>query len=152
MRSLSLLQWIFLTQGSNRGFLYCRWILYHLRYQRRPSYDISQFSSVQSLSRVQLFTIPWTAACWASLSRLQVCEQHSWLVIYICVGFPGGSAGKESARNAGDLGSIPGLGTSPGERKGYPLQYSGLEDSMDCIDHGVTKSRTQLSTFHFHIC
>ena len=46
---------------------------------------------------------------------------------------PGGSAGKESAYNAGDLGSIPGLGSSPGEGKGYPLQYLGLENSMDCI-------------------
>ena len=46
-------------------------------------------------------------------------------------GFPCGSAGKESACNAGDLGSIPGLERSPGERKGYPLQYSGLENSMD---------------------
>ena len=57
-------------------------------------------------------------------------------------GSPGGSAGKESACNAGDLGSIPGLGRSPGEGKGYPLQYSGLENFMDCIVHGVTKSRT----------
>ena len=55
--------------------------------------------------------------------------------------FPGGSAGKESACNVGDLGSIPGLGRSPGEGKGYPLQYSGLENSMDCIVHGVTKSQ-----------
>ena len=61
-----------------------------------------------------------------------------------------GSAGKESACNAGDLGSIPGLGRSPGEGKGYPLQYSGLENSMDCIVHGVTKSWTWLSDFHFH--
>ena len=50
----------------------------------------------------------------------------------------------------GDLGLIPGLGRSPGEGKGYPLQYSGLENSMDCIVHGVTKSQTQLSKFHFH--
>ena len=49
-----------------------------------------------------------------------------------------GSAGKESACNAGDLGSIPGLGRSPGEGKGY--QYSGLENSMDCIVHRVSKS------------
>ena len=67
------------------------------------------------------------------------------------MGFPGGSAGKESASNAGDLGSIPGSGRSPGEGKGYPLQYSGLENSMDCIIHGVAKSRTWLSDFHFHI-
>jgi len=61
--------------------------------------------------------------------------------------FPCGSAGKESTCNAGDLGSIPGLGRSPGEGKGYPLQYSGLENSMDCIVHGVTKSQTRPSNF-----
>ena len=63
--------------------------------------------------------------------------------------FPGGSAGKESTCNAGDLGSIPGLGRSPGEGKGYPLQYSGLENSTDCIVYGVTKSWTRLNEFHF---
>ena len=51
----------------------------------------------------------------------------------------------------GDLGSIPGLGRSPGEGKGYPLQYSGLENSMNYIVHGVTKSQTQLSEFHLHV-
>ena len=61
----------------------------------------------------------------------------------------GSSAGKESACNAGDLGSIPGLGRSPREGKGYPLQHSGLKNSIDCIVHGVAKSRTQLSDFHF---
>ena len=65
------------------------------------------------------------------------------------MGFPCGSAGKESACNAGDLGSIPRLGRFPGEGKGYPLQYSVLENSMDCIVHGVTNSWTQLSDFHF---
>ena len=58
------------------------------------------------------------------------------------LGFPCGSAHKESACNVGDLGLIPGLGRSPGEGKGCPLQYSGLENSMDFIVHGVTKSRT----------
>ena len=58
------------------------------------------------------------------------------------LGLPGGSAGKESPCNVGDLGSIPRLGRFPGEGKGYSLQYSGLENSMDCIAHGVTKSRT----------
>ena len=48
------------------------------------------------------------------------------------MGFPGSSAGKESSGNAGDLGLIPGLGRSPGEWKGYPLQYSGLENAMNC--------------------
>ena len=73
---------------------------------------------------------------------------------FLKMGFPGGSAGKESACNAEDLGSIAGLGTSPTqkgkERKGYPLQYSGLENSMDCIVHGVTKSQTRLSDFQFY--
>ena len=62
---------------------------------------------------------------------------------------PCGSAGKEYACNAGDLGSIPGLGRSLGEEKGYPLQYSGLENSMDCTVHGVAKSLTGLSNFEF---
>ena len=66
--------------------------------------------------------------------------------------FPCGLAGKESTCNVGDLGSIPGLGRSPGEGKGYPLQYSGLESSMNCICivHEVTKRQTRLSNFHFH--
>ena len=64
--------------------------------------------------------------------------------------FPGGSDGEESACNAGDLGSIPGLGRSPGEGNGNPLQYSCLENSMNggtwrATVHGVTKSRTRLS-------
>ena len=67
----------------------------------------------------------------------------------ISEGFPGGSAGKEFTYNVGDLGSIPGLGRSSGEGKDYPLQYSGLENSMDCIVHGVAKSWTRLSDFHF---
>ena len=69
--------------------------------------------------------------------------------LLIDMGFPCGSAGKEFACNVGDLGSIPGLGRSPGEGKGYPLQYSGLENFMDCVVHGVTKSQTRLSDFHF---
>ena len=61
------------------------------------------------------------------------------------MGLPCSSVGKESACNVGDLGLIPGLGRSPGEGKGYPLQYSGLENSMDCIVHRVAKSWTRLS-------
>ena len=65
----------------------------------------------------------------------------------LCMGFPGGSEVKESAYNAGDLGSIPVLGTSPGEGNGNPLQYSCLENPMDgggwwATVHGVTKSQT----------
>ena len=65
--------------------------------------------------------------------------------------FPGGPDGKASACNAGDLGLIPGLGRSPGEGIGFPLQYSGLENSTVCIVHGVAKSQTQLSDFHIYL-
>ena len=64
------------------------------------------------------------------------------------MGFPGGSAGKESGFNAGDVSSIPGLGRSPGEGNSYPLQYSGLENSVDCIVPRIAKSLSRLSDFH----
>ena len=67
------------------------------------------------------------------------------------LGFYCGSAGKESASSVGNLGFIPGLGRSPGEGKGYPVQYSGLENSMDCTVHGVAKSWIKLSDFHFSL-
>ena len=68
----------------------------------------------------------------------------------VLLGFPRGSAGKESTCNVGDLGLIPELGRCPGEGKGYPLHFSGLENSMDYTVHGISKSQTQLSDFHFH--
>ena len=67
----------------------------------------------------------------------------------VFLGIPCDSAGKESTCHVGDLGLIPGLERSPGEGKGYPLQYSGLENSVDYIVHGVAKSQTRLSHFHF---
>ena len=99
-----------------------------------------------------------------SLTAMQEIQFDSW-VRKICwrrdrlptpafLSFPCGSAGKGSTCNAGDLGLIPGLGRPPGERKSYPLKYSGLENSMDCIVRGVAKSRTRLSDFpvhYFHI-
>ena len=85
---------------------------------------------------------------WISNNRSQP-RRRDRLPTPVLLGFPCGSAGKESACNAGDLGSTPGLGRSPGEGKGYPLQYSGLENSMDCIDHGIAHGQTQLSYFHF---
>ena len=96
-----------------------------------------------------------------SLPAVQETQFNSWvrkihwrrdrLPSLVFLGFPGGSAGKESACNVGDLGLIPGLGRSPGEGNSYPLQYCGLENSMDCIVPGVAKSRTRLSasTFSF---
>ena len=75
------------------------------------------------------------------------------LIIYIHASFPGGSNGKESAHNAGDLGSIPGSGRSPGEGNGSPLQYSCLGNPTDkgawrATVHEVTKSRTRLRDYH----
>ena len=71
------------------------------------------------------------------LDREDLLEKKDRLPTPVFLGFPCGSAGKESGHSVGDLGSIPGVGRSPGEGKGYPLQYSGLENSMDCIVHGV---------------
>ena len=71
-----------------------------------------------------------------------MCWKRDKLPTPLFLGFPDGSADKESACNVGDLGSILGFGRSLGEEKGYPLQYSGLKNSMDCIVRGFTKSWT----------
>ena len=92
-------------------------------------------------------------------SKAPLCRAEAWILVekvgskvklaefksrlfHLLVFFPGGSAGKQSACSAGDLASIPRLGRSSGEGKAYPLQYSGLKNSKDCIVHGVTKSQT----------
>ena len=75
--------------------------------------------------------------------------QRKGNICLLLVGKYCGSAGKEAPCNMGDLGSVPGLGRSPGEGNSYPLQYSDLENSMDRIVHGVTKSQTQLNDFPF---
>ena len=100
----------------------------------------------------------WSEMAWKSKWRrlasifLVIRRWGQGLVRILCVrrklGFPCGSAGKESTCNVGDLGSNPGLGRSPGDGKVYPLQYSGLENSMDCIVHGFPKSQAWLSNFH----
>ena len=70
----------------------------------------------------------------------KICWRRDRLPAPVFSGFPGGSAGKESACNAGDLDLIPRLGRSPGEENGYPLPYSGLENSMDCIVLGSQRA------------
>ena len=82
-----------------------------------------------------------------SLCLLTAFNQFPWASLSSILG----SAGKESACNVGDLGSTPGLGRSPGEGNGYPLQYSGLENSIDCVAQGVTKSWTRLSDFQLYL-
>ena len=112
----------------------------------------------------------WPLALWpGSLQSFSLALRSSFQTILICVffffnlvtplvghhGFPGGSDGKESACNAGDLGSIPGLGRSPEEGNGNPLQYSCLGNPMNrrawqAIVHGATKCQTRPSDWHFH--
>ena len=104
--------------------------------------------------------LPWWLSWWRTRLWCRRPWFYSWVGKIHCrrdrlptpvfLGFPCGSSGKESTCNAGDLGLIPGLGRSPGEGKGHPLQYSGLENSMDCIVHGAAKSWTWLNAFHFH--
>ena len=91
------------------------------------------------------FTIepPGKARPLLHISQLETNQEHQ-------LGFPDSAVGKESSCNAEDPDSILGLGKSTGKGIGYPLQYSGLENSVDCIIHGVTKSWTRLSDFHFH--
>ena len=107
-----------------------------------------------------------TCGCVCDESKIQCCIEQCCIgtlnvrtmnqgkldVVKQEMGFPGESMGKESTCNEGDLGSIPGFRRSPGEdplENGYPLQYSGLENSMDTIVHGVTRSQTRLSNSHF---
>ena len=78
----------------------------------------------------------------------KICWRKERLPTPVLLGFSCGSAGKESTCKVGDLGLILGLGRNPGEGKGYPFQYSGLESSMDCIVYGVARSQTRLSDFH----
>ena len=95
---------------------------------------------------------------WLSTEVFLPREFHDWKIPWLTnmteqlklslLVFPVGSAGKGSACNAGDLGSIPELERSPGEGKGCPLQYSDLKNFMDCIGHGLIKSQTWLSNFY----
>ena len=97
-----------------------------------------------------IYTLPQCRRPWLNPWVGKIPWRRDRLPTPVFLGFPCDSAGKESTCNAGDLGSIPGSGRSPGEGNSYPLPYSGLENSMDCIGHGVSKSRTRLSDLHFH--
>ena len=77
----------------------------------------------------------------------KICWRRDKLHTPVFLGFPGGSAGKESTCNLGYLGSVPGLGRSPGEEKGYPFQYSGLENFMDYTVHRVKKNSLSVLGF-----
>ena len=109
---------------------------------------LTHFASFPSFSlhRKPLLSFPWISEYHP---RCSCFLPFTHLTIHSRSGFPSGSAGKESTCSVRDLGSIPGFGKSPGERKGYPLQCSGLEKSVDCIVHRIAKSQTQLRNFHF---
>ena len=110
-----------------------------------PSGTSLPLPTLSHLSRASLRR-PWFNS-WVG----KICGSRDRLLTPVFLGFPYGSAGKESACNVGHLGSIPGLGRSPREGKGYLRQHSGLESSMDCIVHGVTKSWTRPSDFPFQV-
>ncbi|KAB0368363.1 hypothetical protein FD755_020129, partial [Muntiacus reevesi] len=104
--------------------------------------------SIMPLSMDFLLCFLFSPLFSSTLAHFMRKPKMRYLKANIFLGFSCGSAGKESARNVGDLGSVPGLGRSPGEGKDYPFQYSGLENSMDCVVCGVAKSWTRLSDFH----
>ena len=125
-----------------------RYIFKHLKFNRpQPILNFHWLLNQYLLFSLNvLFIFNWRML--ALQHCVGLCHTSAWIShrsIYV----PCGSAGKKSSCYEGELGSVPGLGRSPGEEKGYPLQYSGLENSMDCIVHGVAKSRTQPSNFHF---
>ena len=103
----------------------------------RAHFLFSFLSGCKARFETKLWLKPWKGSDWLGLGN-----EHIFKPISVSreLDFPCGSAGKESACNVGDLGLIPGLGRSFGEGKSYPLQYSGLENSMDCIVLGVTTS------------
>ena len=104
----------------------CQYSGYTTRYSARKK---------ASIKKIKIFIL--------LLHYIIICVLYSYIL-----GFPGGSAGQESTCNVGDLGSMPGLGRSPGEGKGYPLQYSGLENFMDFMARGLTESDTTEQLSH----
>ena len=122
------------TKGRPFTLRYCGWRA-SLIAQLIKSATAMQVTPVQSLG-----LNPWV---------VKMHWRRGRLLTPVFLGFPCGSAGKRICLQCRRLGFYPGLGRSPGEGKGYPLQYSGLKNSMDYTVHGVTKSQTQLDNFHF---
>ena len=172
-----LLQGIFPTQGSNPGLPHCRQTLYHLSHQGSPNGESSSHQTTGLDSQPQIILVGLTSDS-TPLRRNFTQGRHLLYTIVFCLalnpvncfewdysrnkiwkGFSGGSDGRASVCSVGDLGSIPGLGRSPGEGNGSPLHYSCLENPVDggawwAKVHGVTKSRTRLSDFpslHFKV-
>ena len=137
-----LLQGIFPTQGSNPGLPHCRQKLYHLSHQeaikRSKFCHLQQCGLTHSVCLILIPSDVWARDQGASLREQTqdvLTDQGPHLLLirvpFPWPGLPGGSDGKASVYNAGDLGSIPGSGSFPGEGNGNPLQYSCLENPMD---------------------
>ena len=116
------------------------WIIYMLIFKRRSSFA----SEVEVSNSSNTYELKW------NLENQMRSGMFTMVWLQTILGFPCGSTGKESTCNMGDLGSTPGLARSLREGKGYLLRYSDLENSMDWIVHGVTKSQIWLSDFQFH--
>ena len=110
----------------------------------KPKLDLFKSRATTSFVWISDFEFFFFTPSIPSLKRSDILHY-----LHIILGFPCGLAGKESTCNEGDLSSFPGLGRFPNEGNVYPFQYSGLENSMDCIVHGFSKSQTQLNDFHF---
>ena len=121
------------------------WLYFTIKQKRKEKRKVEQAKTktkaLSAMISVQSWVWTMASSVMCCLEELRWTLRHKW-------GLRGGSAGKESACNLGNLGSIPGLGRVPGERNGYWNQYSGLENSMDCKVHGVANSQTWLSDFH----
>ena len=134
------------TLGAMPALPLCQCKSYPLKWKRLVSFEGGLWYQMDPIgSHGSSYNILWLSLL-AFLTACYCTLDHS-LTSYC---FPGGSAGEESTYNAGDLGSIPGLGRSPRERKDYPLQYSSLGNSMVRIVHRVANSQTQRSGFHFN--
>ena len=147
--ALSHSLWVYLHEE-----LFCIWI-----YLLLVAAQAGCLPGLQRAFYLELYHLPtfWPLATWQGSAYSHNLRKWSPVPSSLpdcsfkgATSFPCGSAGKDSACKEGNLGLIPGLGRSPGEGKGYPLQCSGLENSTDYTVHGVTKSRTRLSNFHFH--
>ena len=146
---------------KNPGTPYCVQPLNCVQLFCDPIYCSLPGSSVHGISQVRI--LEWVAISFSRVSswprdptqvsciagRFFATEPPGLLAQLVNHLGPNSSAGKESACNAGDPGSVPRLGRSPGEGKGYPLQYSGLQNSMDSVVHRFAESWTWLSDFHF---
>ena len=140
-----------LTQHSKATILQFKKKFFFKKRRKRNGIQIGKIKSWHTHTNINKYaqafqTIPQIA----TRGNFQHIHPTRSLLVLKMATLPSDPDGKESFHRAGHLGLIPGLGRSLAKGKGHPLQYSGLENSMDCIVRGVAKSWTWLSNFHFH--